>query len=418
MTKRILLGLAMVILSVSIATAQVSIPEQLPISTGNYSGSAARPLGLAGTYTGIADDYSSIWWNPAGLAQVKRIELQASVLREGTKNETDYFATSREGTASNFRLNNLGMVFPVPVYQGALSFAFGYSQVYGFDGRTLFASSQAGTRYWDDYDELIEGRLGMWSLAGAVDITPNLALGLGLNYWTGLRDYSRTAYYTENGSRQYTESTINADISAWGANVGGLFRIGRYVRAGLMLQTPMSMAIDEEWAQDNEDGYFNYRMTYPAVIRLGASVAPGRWLVAADLEYRDWTAMEFRSDTPYSGVGKASANQQIKDDYQATTRLSLGGEYLFPAFGLRLRGGYAYEPSNYKPAGSDADRNIFAFGVGVLIDRSVMLDAGLQFASFQRTSSDGSTDQYNNPIFNLKEDVSKTTALVTLSYRM
>jgi len=90
---------------------------------------------------------------------------------------------------------------------------------------------------------------------------------------------------------------------------------------------------------------------------------------------------------------------------------------LFPAYGLRLRAGYAFEPNNYKPAGSDADRNIFAFGVGVLVDRSVMLDGALQFTSYKLKTSDGEDRPGRVPGI-VNEDVSQTTAMVTLSYRM
>lgn len=40
-------------------------------------GIGARPIGMGGTYAGIADDVNTIYWNPAGLAQIKGKELSA-----------------------------------------------------------------------------------------------------------------------------------------------------------------------------------------------------------------------------------------------------------------------------------------------------------------------------------------------------
>lgn len=40
-------------------------------------GAGARSLGLGKTFTGIADDASAVYWNPAGLAQLKQKELTA-----------------------------------------------------------------------------------------------------------------------------------------------------------------------------------------------------------------------------------------------------------------------------------------------------------------------------------------------------
>jgi long-subunit fatty acid transport protein len=260
----------------------------------------------------------------------------------------------------------------------------------------------------------------MWTFAGAMDVSPNLALGLGINYFSGSDDYSLTGHYTVNDTTSYSESQINSDISGWGANFGSLFRIGRYARAGLMIQTPVILRFSEDHTIDGSSGSFDYKMYYPAVFRVGGSFAPGRWLLAADLEYRDWTTLAFRSDTPYLGVSEGDANQQIKDSYQATTRVSVGGEYLFPAYGLRARAGYAYEPSNFiGNGGAHGDHGIFAFGLGILVDKSVMFDVGMQLSGYAQDTGDGRPLPSSFPGIGLiRENVSSNTALLTISYRM
>jgi long-subunit fatty acid transport protein len=419
------LAIFLLLLIAPLILAQEQIPERLLLSTGQNVGSGARPLGLGGTFTGIADDYTSIWWNPAGLAQVKRIEVQGSLSRTGYGNKTNYYGGTNSGSTSSLRLNNAGVVFPVPVYQGALSFAFGYNQLVAFDRRTRITAPGTGTPgysqwtqdagNWNNFDELEDGRIGQWTFAGAMDVSQNLALGLGLDYLTGTDEYNFTGNYTANDLLHYREAPVTTDISGWGINGGALFRVGRYARIGVMIHSPVSMAFRDNWTtldrtnnNENADaGYFDYRIMSPAVMRLGASFAPGRWLVGADLEYRDWTSMQFRSDTPYSGISRADANQQIKNTYRATTRLSLGGEYLFPAYGLRARAGYAFEPSPYQAAGSADNRNIFSVGMGLLVDRSVMFDLGVQFSSYKEQVTRG-----------LTEDIKANNAVLTVSYRM
>ena len=231
---------------------------------------------------------------------------------------------------------------------------------------------------------------------------------MGINYFAGADDYTFTGNYSDAGMLTYTESEINTDLSGWMLNVGGLLRVGRYARIGGMFQPPVSMLLEEDWTQDSDGGFFDYRMTYPAIMRGGVSFAPGRWLLAADLEYRDWETMEFRTEPPYSGVSRAEANQQIKDTYNSVTRLSIGGEYLFPVYGLRLRAGYSFEPSAYEEVGSgDENHNVFSLGAGVLVDRSVMLDLGYRMSSYRENVTSG-----------LTEDIRSSTALFTLSYRM
>ena len=405
MTKRIFASL--LVLAATAAFAQNHIPERLLISTGPYVGPGARPLGMAGTYTGIADDFSSVWYNPAGIAQVKRIEVQASLSRSGYANETSYYGSPWDGSTSNIRLNNLGFVFPIPVYQGAFSFALGYNQIMSFDRRTRILADGTGNANWHDFDELESGRLGAWNLSMAADVSPNLALGLGANYFVGADDYTLTG--NENvPTPQYTEQTINTDLSGWMINAGALLRIGRFARVGGMFQPAMSMLLKEDWTQDQNSGFFDYRMTYPAIFRGGISFAPGRWLLGADIEYRDWGTMDFRTEPPYAGVTRAEANQDIKNTYQATTRYSVGGEYLFPVYGVRARAGYSFEPSSYQDVGAgDKNHHIFALGLGVLVDRSVMLDVGYRTSSYRENTTAG-----------LTEDIRSSTALFTLSYRM
>lgn len=394
--------LVAVLVASNLVFAQNGIPERLLLTTGQYLGPGARAQGLAGTYTGIADDFSAVWWNPAGLAQIKRIEIQGSLSRSGFVNNAAFTGRlEAEGSTNEIRVNNLGVVFPVPVYQGALSFAVGYSQALAFDRHTI---TKGGGEINPDFNELESGRLGFWTFASAVDVSPNLALGAGLQYWSGIDEYT---YIENSGTLQVTEETIVTDLGAWGANLGALYRAGRFGRIGAMFQTPMSVKLDESWVIDGDDGHFDYRMTNPAVFRLGGSIAPGRWLAAADIEYRDWTSLEFRSETPYAEVTKAAANQEIKDQYKATTRISLGGEYLFPAYGLRGRAGYSFAPSNYRGAGGEDDRSIMGLGLSLLVDRSVMLDASYNFTSFTEKVTDG-----------LTEDIRSNAGLFTLSWRL
>jgi len=129
-----------------------------------------------------------------------------------------------------------------------------------------------------------------------VDVSPNLSLGLSLNYWRGRDDYTFIGSQFAPGG--YTESEIQTTLSGWMPSAGGLLRVGRYARVGAMFQPAVSMLIEEDWAQDGDDGFIDYRMTYPALFRGGVSFAPGRWLLAADIEYRDWNTMAFRTDPP------------------------------------------------------------------------------------------------------------------------
>jgi len=409
MTRTLLVLLAVPVLCLC-AFAQ-SAPDTPILTLGLYHGPGSRALGLGGAYTGVADDFTATYWNPAGLAQIKRIELQGSLLQTGFSNSTRYYTTPLDANSNFTRLNNLGMVFPVPVYQGALTFAVGYNQVVDFGGRANFRDNsgvpaQGQTQSWN---ELETGRLGFWNLASAVDVSPNVSLGLALCYWVGRDELSVNENYWSSGALTSEERLISTDLSGWGATAGVLGKFGRWARMGLTVGTPVTFKAQEEWswasATESDNGYWDYRIRSPWMLRWGFSLSPGRWLLAADVDYKDWTQVEYRSEPPQAGYSRAQMNLYIRDTYQSTLGLHVGGEYLIPFYGMRARLGFGLEPARENNAPSGEDRKILGLGLGVLLDRSVLLDASFMHSWW---------DQRSN---NLTEEITLNSLLLTISYR-
>ena len=215
------------------------------------SGSGARALGAAGAFTAIADDATAASWNPAGLIQLERPEVSA-VLR--LKRERDRHASGdaayRVGTDdySSYALNYLSAVAPVRLGERNAVVSLNLQEVFdfshrfqaGFEQRTLSQSKQTrhattqalvqnhyalANGYIDLTEQLTtmqtitfkqrqstttigqmtfdqEGGVQALSPAGAIEITPKVAVGAAVNlYLTGLTDsesiHSRTfARYT------------------------------------------------------------------------------------------------------------------------------------------------------------------------------------------------------------------------------
>ena len=42
-------------------------------------GFGAKGVSMGTAFTGVADDYSAIYWNPAGLAQIRKMEFYAGI---------------------------------------------------------------------------------------------------------------------------------------------------------------------------------------------------------------------------------------------------------------------------------------------------------------------------------------------------
>jgi len=89
------------------------LPSNLAYAAGEpaaflRNGAGARALGMGGAYTALADDASSVYWNPAKLAWQEKLELTAMYANMGLDSMYDY----------------AGLVLPLSF----ASFGFGYLQ--------------------------------------------------------------------------------------------------------------------------------------------------------------------------------------------------------------------------------------------------------------------------------------------------
>ena len=179
-------------------------------SAANFFGVGARYVGMGGVGVAFANDAYALIYNPAGLAKVKRIELALGMSHQRFGNETGRpsgakllpsYYLSENKIQSNTRFISAGLVFPVPTYRGSLVFGLGVNRVASFDN--VFKYTFTGVadtlpkknRHIYD-DKLISESKGIyiWSLGGAIDISPSISLGLCLNYWDGKEDYGGERY--------------------------------------------------------------------------------------------------------------------------------------------------------------------------------------------------------------------------------
>ena len=85
----------------------------------------ARPVGMGGAFTAVADDANALWWNPAGVARSKMGEMTVSHTAFVEDVKTEYFAVSR----------------PVPALRGSLGMSGTYLSIPGVDGLDVNGNS-------------------------------------------------------------------------------------------------------------------------------------------------------------------------------------------------------------------------------------------------------------------------------------
>ncbi len=261
-------------------------------------GFGIRAAGMGNAYTGVADDYSAIYWNPAGLAQIKNNEILMSLYNLRYANEATYLNETTNGTRTFTKFQSFGYAYPFPVARGSLVMAFGYQRINGMDSFSRFSGYLPGTSsnylafnisndlgdYGTlDFDRDIrqeqttssEGNLANWSFGMAIDVSPAFSAGFALNFVTGSSDYAsryaqtdpnqKNVYDIYDGNNQHIETfmydhyNVNQDLhtsySAFQAKLGGLFRLGEHLRFGANITLPMTLNVEELWSVDDDLGY-------------------------------------------------------------------------------------------------------------------------------------------------------------------
>jgi long-subunit fatty acid transport protein len=379
-------------------------------------GAGGRALAMGGAYRAIAEDLSALYWNPAGLATVRRVELSLGISQALIQDD----ATIGENTVSNqlsrTRLNELGLVFPFPTYRGSLVFALGYHQVHHFDS---FGTFQEVTQaYTFQADELETGRLGTWSLGMAIDISPMVSLGLGLNLWTGYDDYSYddlTSWDALNWNN--FNQSIDLDVSGFNAITGVLFRPSPWLSIAATLESPLKLSVNESYAEtfeesvagvytsDSFSGSYEYKISRPFRGALGSSATVGPVRFSADAVFNDWTQITFSGEPPFIDLDNDEANREVARLLRPTIDLHAGAEFWVPMSPVRLQAGYAWLPSPFKSDEILTDKHLFSGGVSTLLDQSLLAQATITWSGWERT------------LGGWGEELQFTHLLLTVAYR-
>jgi long-subunit fatty acid transport protein len=278
------------------------------------------------------------------------------------------------------------------------------------------------------------GGLDNWSAALAVEIAPGLSAGVTLSYATGSYSYERN--YHEIDTRglyedlpyDFAELTldeyVDSDISAFRSKIGFLYRAPDIFRAAFTVRPPAVLVVSETFSTratavyDNGDilpvegpyttsGTGAYDVLTPWTFGAGISLVLGPLLVSGDVEYTDWTQLEFRD----AAVDLLDLNKDIKTLFRGTFEVRAGAELYIPWPGLRLRGGAMYLPSRYAGDPESFDQKYVTAGVGFLLGSSAMFDVAYAAGWWKsyRANYGGSS--------RVDESITTHNILATLSYR-
>ena len=426
-----------VLTSLALAVPAFSQEER---AIDHFAGVGVRAMAMGGAYSGVADDFTAVFWNPAGLVQVQEREVHVAFLRNGVTNDSELDGTASSSELSNTRFGSLGFVYPYPVYRGSLVFAAGFNRVKDFDWSLreqgfVDADSLSFENYFSH-----EGELAMTSVAAAVDVSPSISLGAAASLISGedeaVNEYEtldREDYFLE---KRFTAREVFVDDyeTTYQVTLGAMVR-SPVVRFGATVGTGPTHEVsytfkappDQGWNSiEYDDGSLvetpneqirdSYEVSLPLEFGVGASLGPvSGLLVAAGVHVAEWTQTEYRG----KDESEVRANTSFESQYRDGTRYHFGVEWQVPVVALDLRAGYYTDPLPFvgprdpnREVDSETnplviasrDRAFLTLGAGLELEEAVEVNLAWNRGTFERLE---------HP---LKEEVTVDRAFIGLSY--
>ncbi len=436
----------------------------------------SRALGMGNAFTSIADNFSAVYWNPAGLAQLRTIEFTAGLNYRSYNNKTTFQQNISDKTKNDIGLDDFGFVLPIPTERGSLVFAFGYTnitdhnrtmQFSGFNNKSSIipALYDADVKYdipfqiylsnKKSYTPLTanvlqsgtiyeEGNGGQWNFSGAIDIEENISVGATLYGVSGNYTYNRqytefdqnnlwkdttSSYPVDSLYRQFKQfnlsNLISTEYSGTGIILGFMFR-SDFLRLGLTIKSPFSTTAKEVYTDEGvsffdngtKKGPFKYSAKNQYDINSPTSIAGGISITPFDelLLSADVEVTDWTKLQWADNSALESENFIFREKFRSVTNYRLGLEFSLTDY-LQLRGGYNLEKSPIKDDPKEFDPVTFSGGIGYRISPRINLDIAAASRKFSTFHNNYSTSTISNPS-RTDENINVTYVNFTLSYRL
>lgn len=374
---------------------------------GGYEnfGLGARAQGMGGAYIAVADDWTSGYWNPAGLGRVKDGSVGADVLfvqptMRGSNSYANYTpdqaAAVYQWTKDMF-VNYSGtepMHFEKSSTVGNYINPQGLGACYALnDTFTVGLLAYQPLGYSIDWSDTIPYFFGdiygsNWQrlvtistqLTLGAEIAPGVFAGAGVavlydqikresekdvNSMTGMPglDYSFRYKMDNDGLGCEGSFGVLAEVLDW-LSLGGVFRTGASVR----LTGDATSSLTLMGLSESSDVVQKFR--HPATWGVGVALKPlERFLVSLDLNQSLWSA--FRTYVDFDDEGMLLQDQDFSEDWKNAEKIRVGCEYR-ASEKVALRGGFCYDESPM-PSKSvslafipDTDKKYVTLGLGYL----------------------------------------------------
>ena len=399
----------------------VSMAQVEEIAIGKTFGVGARTMGMGGASLGLSDDFTALYWNPAGMAQIQKFEFFSSLSHNVAIADTYFIGDAAKTTTSRsqMRLNSIGFVYPLETRQGGLAVGFGYNRPQNFDYQTATQGVDPGSGtdfsgFAVDETDVNSGGIGIWSFGASVYVTKRLLVGGSLDFWNGksLNELDVEATDILNVDNDWSQfrydDEVDREYSGVGGRIGLLAHLTENINLGLTLVSPVALGVDEVWHQSTVDvfddgekstdstrGAQTYHIERPVEIGVGAAVKlfNKQLILAGDVQLTDWTQTRY-DPAPADDIPK----NNFEEYYATTLQVRLGVEYLVPIIATHIRLGYLRDPIPFRHSEVDT-HDFLTAGIGKIFEDSLKLDVTYVLGGWAQERNDVKTEHLTHRVF-------------------
>ena len=322
----------------------------------------ARASGQAEAFAAQADDPSAIWYNPAGLTQLKGTNISGG----GYLVLPDYHFHGTQGDSSMHQYSFLPHVYAESDF-GLEKFRFGLgiNNVFGLReswGQTgpLETLMTRGHLYTINMEPTV-----------AYQITDGLSVGVGMNIYYATLDLEHSQVLGAPPTpRGYLR--LHGDDYALGASPGVMWKIDEhntvaaFYHSAFKLDMDLQASIEARGIPAIGPSPAKAAINIPQIAGFGYAFRPiSPWKIEADVVWSNWHSLQqivIRSPNPVFNNGVITTRYHDSWSFRLGTQYDLTDHWT-------IRGGYAYgnsavPASTFSPLVPDSNYHIFSVGIG------------------------------------------------------
>ncbi|MDD5561719.1 MAG: outer membrane protein transport protein [Candidatus Omnitrophica bacterium] len=377
----------------------------------------AEALGKGLAFVAQADNPSAVYFNPAGLTQLKGktyLSLGAAAIQP--------FCTYKDESGN--KTERRKQVFTIPNFYVVSDF-----------GLEKFSFGLGGSSYWglgtywseDSFSKYVSTKSDYRTedimFAGAYEINDNLSIGLAADY---TKSYVNKKKLINQGAWLGADGDFQLkakDNSSWGYRLSTLYKLNKKHSFGFMYRSPVDVKYKGKLYLDGLNGvyagaaYFGgssyeteitSKTTLPQSIVLGYCYKPNEKLkFEFDTEWMDWSSIQeekidYPSESNANRLSVLNGGNPAPKDWHSAFAFGLGAEYKVNGI-LKLRAGYLFHKTpipqaNFDTSLPNASSNTLTLGAGINLNKNTSLDfayAGMLYNKRKINNSVGSLSSAN-----------------------